>query len=87
MDLQINFNGQTVPQQELADIAQSTGATISLITDKFVTFTGLEDWSAVDTQLQALKTRLPAEYSKYRYSDGFMGEEDILLQFNIQYNY
>lgn len=87
MDLQINFNGQTIASEEFTAIAADTGATISLSTEKFVIFTGLDDWTTVESQLEQLRSRLPAEYSKFRFSDGFWGDEDILLQFNIQYNY
>lgn len=87
MDLQVNLNGKTIAIEEFQTIATATGATISYHDAKYVRFTGLADWQPVEQQLELLRTRLPAEYSKYRYSDGFMGEEDILLDFNIQYNY
>ena len=87
MDLQVNFNGREIDIEEFNTIASATGSTIKLTTARNVVFTGLEDWTAVETKLAELKTRIGPLYSKFRYSDGFMGDVDLLVEFSIQYNH
>jgi len=87
MDLQVNFNGREIDIEEFNAIASATGSNIKLNSNRNVVFTGLEDWTAVETKLAELKTRIGPLYSKFRYSDGFMGDVDLLVEFNIQYNH
>ena len=87
MDLQVNFNGREIDIEEFNTIASATGSTIKSNSTRNVVFTGLTDWTAVETKLAELKTRIGPLYSKFRYSDGFMGDVDLLVEFNIQYNH
>ena len=86
MDLQVNFNGREIDIEEFNTIASATGSTIKSSSTRSIVFTGLEDWTAVETKIADLKTRIGPLYTKFRYSDGFMGDVDLLVEINIQYN-